>query len=140
MAIVTYAYYTQTYMGETVAETDFPRLEARAERIINQITHGRTANFAALPAVFQEPVKTAICAQIEYYALMGEDVAVTGEISNGWTVGRVHVNGSAKASAVGAASMVCPAAYAALEQTGLLNPQIPTLGEPWEAPWPWGVR
>ena len=64
MAIVNYAYYTQTYMGEAVAETDFPRLEARAERLISQITHGRAANYAALPVVMQEAVKTGICAQI----------------------------------------------------------------------------
>lgn len=138
MAIVSYAYYTQTYKGEAVAETDFPRLEARAERLISQITHGRAANYAALPAVLQEAVETAICAQIEYYALMGEDVAITGEMSNGWTVGKVHVNGSARASATGATSMTCPAAIAALEQTGLLNGQVPTLGEPPSAPWPWG--
>lgn len=138
MAIVTYAYYAQTYKGEAVAETDFPRLEARAERLISQLTHGRAANYAALPAVMQEAVETAICAQIEYYALMGEDVAITGEMSNGWTVGKVHVNGSARASATGATSMVCPAAIAALEQTGLLNGQVPTLGEPPSAPWPWG--
>lgn len=138
MAIVTYAYYTQTYMGETVAETDFPRLEARAERIITQTTHGRAADFATLPAVLQDAVKTAICAQIEYYALMGEDIAVTGEMSNGWTVGKVHVNGSARVSATGAASMVCTAAIAALEQTGLLNGQVPTLAEPPSVPRPWG--
>lgn len=138
MAIVNYAYYAETYMGETVAESDFPRLEARAERVVSQITHGRAANYAALPAVMQEAVKTGICAQIEYYAVMGEDVAITGEMSNGWTVGKVHVNGSARASATGAASMVCPAAIAALEQTGLLNGQVPTLGEPPSAPWPWG--
>ena len=138
MSIVCYAYYTATYMGETIDEKDFPRMEVKAERLIKQITNGRAANFAALPAVLQDAVKTGICAQIEYYALMGEDVAVTGEISSGWTVGKVHVNGSARASATGAASMVCPAAIAALEQTGLLTVQVPTLGEPPSAPWPWG--
>lgn len=138
MAIVNFEYYTTIYMGETVAELEFPRYEARAERLINQITHGRAVNYAALPAVLREAVRTAVCAQIEYYALMGEDVAVTGEMSNGWTVGKVHVNGSARISATGAASMVCPAAIAALEQTGLLNGQVPTLGDPPSAPWPWG--
>ena len=141
MAIVCYSYYVTEYMGDsTIADTEFPRIEARAERLINQITHGRAANFAALPAVLQDAIKTAICAQIEYLAIEGEDVAITGEMSNGWTVGKVHVNGSAKASATGASSMVCPAAIAALEQTGLLNPHVPTLGDPPAVPWPWGVR
>lgn len=141
MAIVTYDYYTGTYMGDAVAETDFPRLEARAERLITQITHGRAENYAALPAFQQTAVQTAICAQIEYFNLLGDDVGITGELSSGWTVGKVRVDGSARVSATGAASMVGPAAIAALEQTGLLNGQIPTLGMPAQAawPWPWGV-
>ena len=139
MAIVTYAFYSDTYLGETIAQDDFPRAEARAERLIAQITHGRAteANFAALPLFQQAAVKDAICAQIEYYSLNGIDVSIAGETSSGWTVGKVHVNGSAKACATGAASMVCPSAAASLEQTGLLNPQVPTLGEPPVAPWPW---
>ena len=139
MAIVTYAYYSDTYLGETIAQTDFPRAEMRAERIIAQITHGRAteASFAALPLFQQAAVKDAICAQVEYYALNGADISIAGEQSSGWTVGKVHVNGNTKACATGAASMVCPSAYAALEQTGLLNPQVPTLGEPSAAPWPW---
>lgn len=139
MAIVTYAYYSGTYLGEAIAQADFPRAEARAERLIAQITHGRAteATFAALPLFQQNAVKDAICAQIEYYALNGIDISIAGETSSGWTVGKVKVDGSAKACATGAASMVCPSAFASLELTGLLNPQVPTLGEPPIAPWPW---
>lgn len=140
MAIVTLSYYTDTYLGETIAAADFPRAEARAERLIAQITHGRAtaATFAALPAFQQAAVTDAICAQIEYYALNGVDVSIAGETSNGWTVGKVHVNGSGNSkAATGAASMVCPSAIAALELTGLLNPQVPTLGDPPIAPWPY---
>ena len=139
MAIVTYAYYTQTYKGEAVAETDFPRYEARAERLVSQITHGRAANYAALPAFQQEAVQEAICAQIEYYAMYGVEVSISGRTADGWTVGKVRVDKGAGGSAsTGPASMVCPSAIAALEQTGLLNPQVPTLGEPSRLPWPWG--
>ena len=139
MAIVTFSYYSTVYNGEPIAEQDFPRAESKAERLVTQITHGRAANFAALPAFQQEAVREAICAQIEYYGLMGLDVSIAGELSNGWTVGKVHVNGGSSGSATGAASMACPAAIAALEQTGLLNPQVDTLGEPPRVPWPWGV-
>ena len=137
MAIVDYAYYSGTFLGETIAQTDFPRAEMRAERIIAQITHGRAteANFAALPAFIQSAVKDAICSQIEYYALNGIDVSISGEVSSGWTVGKVRVDGNSKACATGAASMVSASAIAALELTGLLNPQVPTLGEPPAAPW-----
>ena len=138
MAIVTYAYYSQTYLGETVAQPDFPQMEAKAERLIKQITHGRSANYAVLPPFQQEAIQEAICAQIEYYALYGVDVSISGKTSDGWTVGKVRVDAGKSASATGAASMVCPSAIAALEQTGLMNPQVPTLGEPPQLPWPWG--
>lgn len=142
MAIVTYAYYTGTYLGEAVAESDFPQMEAKAERLIKQITHGRAANFAALPAFQQEAIQEAICAQVEYYAIMGTDVSVNGDAGgNGWTIGDMHINGSSAnvTKNVGASTMVCAAAVAALEQTGLLNPQIATLGEPFVTPWGWFI-
>lgn len=141
MAIVSFSYYTTQYMGEPIAETEFPRAEARAERTIAQISRGKATedNFAALPAFQQEAVKSAICAQIEYYALNGVDISIAGETSSGWSVGKVRVDGGSKSKATGAVSMICPAAFAALEQTGLLNPQVATLGEPPRVPWPWGV-
>lgn len=128
MAIVDYGYYTAIYMGEAIAG-DFPRACARAERLINQITHGRAAHYATMPPVMQEAIKTAICAQIEYYALMGIDISVTGETASDWTVGKVRVQSgnSGSNSVAGASSMVCPAAIAELEQTGLLDPSVPVL-------------
>ena len=140
MAIVTLTYYKNTYLGEPIADEDFPRAEAKAERIIAQITHGRATenNFAALPAFQQQAVTDAICAQVEYYSINGTDVSVSGETSSGWTVGKVRVDGGNKNKETGAVSMVCAAAVAALEQTGLLNPQVATIGEPPRLPWPWG--
>lgn len=142
MAIVTREYYNETYIGETIAEADFQRAEARAERIIAQITHGRATaeTFAALPAFQQAAVKEAICAQIEYYALYGVEVSISGKTADGWTVGKVRVDGGSSAAArTGAPTMVSPSAIAALEQTGLLNPHVATVGEPPQVPYPWGV-
>jgi hypothetical protein len=142
MAIVTLEYYNETYIGETIAEADFPRAEARAERIIAQITHGRATaeTFAALPAFQQAAVKEAICAQIEYYALYGVEVSISGKTADGWTVGKVRVDGGSSAAArTGAPTMVSPSAIAALEQTGLLNPHVATVGDPPQVPYPWGV-
>lgn len=136
MAIVTYTYYTDTYMGEPIAETEFPRAEVRAERAIAQITHGRSLNFDGLPSFQQRAITEAVCAQIEYYAVNGVDVSVNGETSGGWTVGKVRVDGGSKEKATGAVSMICAAAIAALEQTGLLNPQVQTVGMPPQA-WGW---
>lgn len=135
MAIVNYTYYNTTYMGEPIAESEFPRAEARAERAIAQITFGRSANYADLPDFQQEAVRNAVCAQVEYYALMGTDISVNGEAASGWAVGKVRVDAGASGSKTGAASMVCAAAIATLEQTGLLNPQVATVGNP---PQVWG--
>lgn len=137
MAIVTYSYYTDTYLGETIAEADFPRAEARAERAIAQITHGRAteATFAALPAFQQNAVREAICAQVEYYALFGVEVSIAGKTADGWTVGKVRVDGGASGKAsTGARSMICPSAIAALEQTGLLDPAVPVMDQTQGAP------
>jgi hypothetical protein len=140
MSIACYEYYIATYMGEAVDEKDFPRMAAKAERAINQITHGRAAHFAALPSFQQEALKEAVCAQIEYYVLMGTDVSVNGDTGgNGWAIGEMRINGTSTASSkeTGASTMICAAAIAALEQTGLLNPQVPTAGEPFVSPWGW---
>lgn len=143
MAIVDYTYYSVDYGGEPIAESDFARAEKKAERIIKQITHGRAteATFAALPAFQQEAVTEAICAQVEYYALNGTEVSVNGETAGEWTVGKVHIGGAGQKSAIqtGASTMVGAAVIAALEQSGLLDPAVPVLGDPPRVPWPWGV-
>lgn len=124
MAIVTYQYYTNTFLGETVAETDFLRYEKRAEDIIKVITRG--ADYTALPADQQDAYKAAICYQIDYYSEVGLNVAVTGSAANSYTLGRVRVeNGSAHK---GTKSMVCPAAISILELSGLLYRGIPVKG------------
>lgn len=126
MAIVSETYYSQTYFGEPVAAADFPRFDARAEEIIAQITHGQASesNFWALSSAFQELVKKAICAQIEYYAINGIELASAGRMSSSFSVGKVSASGGQLPT--GRASMVCPAAISFLEQTGLLNPQVTT--------------
>ena len=140
MAIVSYSYYTDVYLGETIAAEDFPRAEARAERLVQQITHGRAteASFAALPPFQQDAVKQAICAQVEYYTIFGIEVSVTGKTADGWTVGKVKVDSGSSKAATGAATMACPSTVAILEQTGLMNPQVPTVDAPAPLPYPWG--
>lgn len=129
MAIVSYEYYTTSYMGEPLSESDFPRYDLRAESVIQNITKGATKQFANMPEEIQEAVQNAICAQIEYFNLYGIDVAVSGRTGGGFTVGKVSVQNGAQVK-TGASSMVCPAALAYLEQTGLLNPQVPTFDKP----------
>lgn len=135
MAIVSYEYYTNTYLGEPVSEADFPRYDLRAESVIKSITKGQTDGFASMPASMQEAVQNAICAQIEYFSICGTDIAITGKQSGGFTVGKVSISDSAGVKA-GASAMVCPAAIAYLEQTGLLNPAVATIDKPF---WWWTI-
>ena len=136
MAAVTFEYYTGTYIGDpAVTEADFPRMEARAEDLINQLIRYQT-----VPEMWQTAYQNAICAQVDYYAIYGIDLAAGGIASDSFTVGKVSVSGPssrmAQSGMTGAASMVAPAARAYLEQTGLLNPFVPAAG--WPRPWLWG--
>lgn len=136
--LVSYEYYTNTYLGEPVTADDFPRYEARAEDAI-LILINKTADEAALiPEAVLVAVKKAICAQIEYLYEYGLSVSVYGkEAGGGFTVGKVSVNNGGTTGAAGVKSMLAPAVYAYLEQTGLLNPQVDTGAEPWPATRGW---
>lgn len=137
MSLVTYNYYTQTYMGEPVLQADFPRYDARAEELILGLINKTETEVTELSADLQTAVRKAVCAQIEYFWEYGIDVAVYGkEAGGGFTVGRVSVNnGSSSAAASGARSMIAPAVYTYLERTGLLNPAVSVVGMP---PQYWG--
>lgn len=129
MGIVSYEYYTSTYMGESIAETDFPRYDLRAEAIIRNITKGATDNFSSMTTATQEAVQNAICAQIEYFSVYGTETALSGRTGGSFTVGKVSVTNGSEVK-TGASSMVCPLAIAFLEQTGLLNPAVATVDKP----------
>ena len=135
MGLVSYEYYTTSYLGEPVSVDDFPRYEKRAEMLILSTIKKTTAQAAALPAAVLEFVEDAICAEIDYLYEYGVGVASYGkEAGGGFTVGKVSVNnGSSSKAEAGARSMIAPAVWVYLEQTGLLNPAVDTAPEPWPA-------
>lgn len=140
MALVTLDYYQDTFLGEPVTADEFPRYELRAEELILSLIRMNETKAAALPEDTLTAVKKAICAQVEYFQEYGIGVAVYGkEAGGGFTVGKVSVNnGSSTAAASGARSMIAPAVYVYLEQTGLLNPAVPVAGMPPQY-WGWWV-
>lgn len=141
MALVTYDYYTNTYIGESVATADFPRFEARAEDLILGLINTTADNVVRLSTTTLTAVQKSICAQIEYFQEYGIGVASYGkEAGSGFTVGKVSVNegSSSSGTATGARSMICPAVYVYLERTGLLNPAVNTAAEPWLFGYGWG--
>lgn len=137
MALVTLEYYQDTFLGEPVAADEFPRYELRAEELILSLIRMNDTKAAELPEDTLTAVQKAICAQVEYFQEYGIGVAIYGkEAGGGFTVGKVSVNnGSSTAAASGARSMIAPAVYVYLEQTGLLNPAVPAAGMP---PQYWG--
>jgi heptaprenylglyceryl phosphate synthase len=76
--------------------------------------------------------KKAICSQTDFLAVNGLDSVTGSRSDNGFTVGKVHVNGRAgseQKSATGAmAGNISPMAALYLEQSGLMNPAMPVVG------------
>ena len=139
-AIVDFGYYSNTYKGNEAQMASFPALCARAADIIGAMTHWAVTaeNINTLPAWLQGLYRKAVCAQIDALAINGTDsVAVQGGAGGGFTVGKVTVQARATAEtkAGSMAAAISPMALAYLEQTGLLNPQVPTAPEPMIAGW-----
>ena len=55
--MVDYAYYKDTYLGNQIAEDEFPRLESRAVAYLTYLARGRIDD--------SEPAKMACCAVAE---------------------------------------------------------------------------
>ena len=130
-AIVDYQYYSTVYMGTEATATSFPALNAHASRVISSMTRWQVDedNFSELPSLIQTMYKLAICSQVDYLAANGIESLYDGEDTVGFSVGKVRVDGKAKASAGGAMSAsISPAAISYLEQTGLMNPSVPVVG------------
>ena len=131
MGVVDYTFYSTVYGGTDADQASFPALCARASDVVGAVTHwvDETA-IAKLPALLQTLYKKAICAQVDFFALNGTDV-VNESGNAGFTVGKVTVH--AKASSCGGKMVdsISPLAISYLEQTGLMNPQIPCLEGWW---------
>jgi hypothetical protein len=132
MGVVDYEYYSTVYGGTDADQTSFPALCARASDIIGAVTHWVDAEtIAKLPALHQTLYKKAVCAQIDFLSINGID-SVNETASAGYTVGKVTVHGKASSATGGAMSeSISPLAVTYLEQTGLMNPQVPTFHGWW---------
>jgi hypothetical protein len=133
MGVVTFEFYSNVYGGTDADEASFPALCARASDIIGAVTHwaDETA-ISKLPALYQALYKKAVCAQVDFLAINGTD-SVNETASAGFTVGKVTVHGKANSASGGGklSESISPLAIGYLEQTGLMNPQVPTLEGWW---------
>ena len=132
MGVVDYTFYSTVYGGTEADSTSFPALCARASDVIGAVTHWvDEATIARLPVMVQALYKKAICAQVDYLSINGMD-SLNEADSAGFTVGKVTVHEKASGGNGGALSeSISPLAIAYLEQTGLMNPQVPTLEGWW---------
>ncbi len=133
MGVVNYGFYSTVYMGQDVDEASFPALCARALDIIGAVTHWvvNETTIANIPTLHQMLYKRAVCAQIDFLAVNGTD-SINETASAGFTVGKVTVRGKENGTSGGKLSgSISPLAIAYLEQTGLMNPQVPTFGGWW---------
>lgn len=127
MGVVSFEFYSTVYGGTDATEQTFPALCARAEDVIGAVTHwvDETA-LSRMHARVQMLYKKAVCAQVDFFALNGTD-SINETATGGFTVGKVTVQGKANASGGKLSESISPLAIGYLEQTGLMNPQVPTV-------------
>ena len=133
MGVVDWTFYSTVYMGNDTDQESFPALCARASDIIGAATHWAVdeTTIANLPAIIQLLYRKAVCSQIDFLSINGTD-SLNETATNGWTVGKVTVHGkSGIASGGKMAENISPTAIMYLEQTGLMNPQIPCIEGWW---------
>lgn len=120
-AIVDYSYYEYTYKGTEADGASFPALNAHAARIIGSMTRWEVdeTNIGELPSFIQTLYKLAICAQIDFLAINGIESITSGN-GEGFTVGKVRVDGKGSSKGGAMSASISPSAVAYLEQTGLL--------------------
>lgn len=135
MAYIDKAYYEQLYGPMNMTDEEFAVMSGQASDIMDSITQYRIVQgggVSALPPLWQELVKKATAAQVLFFTQNSLETVLTGESGEGFTVGKVHVDGkSAYSSGAGnaaAQSMVSPFAIALLEQTGLMRRDVVCLG------------
>lgn len=132
MGMVDYEFYSTVYMGTDADQASFPALCARASDVIGAATHWvDDATILRLPSLYVTLYKKAVCAQIDFLVINGTDSLNESETA-GFTVGKVTVQGKAGNSGGGRMSAnISPLAISYLEQTGLMNPQVPTFEGWW---------
>lgn len=130
MVYADYSYYTDTFLGNAIAEADFPRLAKRASDRIDILTRSRAVDcYAKYPA----PVRDAVCAIAEILQQGERGNALTGEaVVRSETTGKHSVTYAAVQDAsteTGQAALnarINAAAWQYLAHTGILYRGVET--------------
>ena len=125
MGVVDFTFYSTVYGGTDADSASFPALCARASDIIGAVTHWvDETTILSRPQIIQTLYKKAVCAQIDFLVINGID-SLNETASGGFTVGKVTVHGKASTGGGKLTESISPLAIGFLEQTGLMNPQVP---------------
>ena len=125
MGVVDCDFYYSVYGGTDADQASFPALCARASDIIGAVTHWvDDAKILTLHQTIQTLYKKAVCAQVDFLSINGMD-SLNETATGGFTVGKVTVHGKANATGGKLQESISPLAIGYLEQTGLMNPQVP---------------
>ena len=134
MAYITYQQYVEIYGVPPISEEDFQVYAGIASDLIDSITRYRIVRgggISALSPFLQDAVQKATAAQVFYMAENGMESVITGQTGQGFTVGKVRVDGASNGSRSGnteAQRMIGPMVLAMLEQTGLMGREVACLG------------
>ena len=131
MGVVDYTFYSTTYGGTDATAQTFPALCARACDVVGAMTHWvDDAYILRQPTIVQTLYKKAVCAQVDFLSINGMD-SLNETATGGFTVGKVTVQGKASETGGKLQESVSPLAISYLEQTGLMNPNVPCLEGWW---------
>ena len=88
MAYADYEFYTTSYFGSVVPETDFPRLVERASEFVNLMTSDRLVDGLPTNERSQKRIKKAVCslAELMYQLELAEKNATSYATMNGSSV------------------------------------------------------
>lgn len=133
MAYITFDDFTALYGDQGLTSDTFPMYATAASGLIDSITRyiiPRCGGLFSFPQWVQDAVQQAAGAQVLYYVQNGLEAVLTGQTGQGFTVGKVSVNGGATTGSSGntaAQLMVSPQVRSILEQTGLMGRETPCL-------------
>lgn len=84
MAYADYEFYTTSYFGSVVPETDFPRLAERASDFVDTMTFDRLVDGLPTNERSQKRIKKAVCslAELMYQIELAENNAINQASSN----------------------------------------------------------
>lgn len=132
MAYIDSGQYISLYGSAPVGGAEFPVYATIASDLIDTITEHRIAKcggISAFPPLVQSLIQKATAAQVLYLAQNGLEAVLAGQTGQGFTVGKVSVDGGNSGSMTAAQLMVCPMARAYLEQTGLMERSVPCFNQ-----------